>query len=67
MSAKQSKITESRGFHTYNRIGRPVVVFDQRSKFTLSGSEFDKAMAERKSIKIDEVTEVICDVEVEHV
>lgn len=44
---KASKATESRGYHEFERIGRPDIMYDSRTKYSSSISEFDKSMKER--------------------
>lgn len=46
----ENKAEESRGYWEYNRIGRPDVAIDQRTKYTANVDEFAKAMKERKQI-----------------
>ena len=46
----ENKVLESRGNYTFNRIGRPVVMLDQRSKYNSDMAAFDATMADRKRI-----------------
>jgi len=62
--AEEKKVHESRGMWSFERIGRPDVILDQRSRSTLTVSEFDRTMRERKSIKQDVISEKIGPVEV---
>lgn len=47
---KENEVLESHGVYDFDRIGRPVVMYDQRSIFTMDSAEFDRCMQERKSI-----------------
>lgn len=46
----ENKAEESRGYWEYNRIGRPDVPIDHRTKYTANVAEFARAMKERKQI-----------------
>lgn len=46
----ENKVAESRGYWEYTRIGRPDVVYDQRSKYTTNIDEYNRAMKERQQI-----------------
>lgn len=47
---KQDHRLFSAGLRTINRIGRPVVVYDQRTKFAFDLSDYDRTMNDRKKI-----------------
>lgn len=44
---KSEKMLESRGYHEFDRIGRPDIMYDSRTKYSSSISEFDRSMKER--------------------
>ena len=47
---EQNNGVESRGLWSYDRIGRPVIMYDQRSKYNSSLDEFNLIMGERNKI-----------------
>ena len=48
--AKHIECEHSRGFHAWERIGRPDVWYDKRTKYTTNMAEFDRTMNERHRI-----------------
>jgi len=56
----EHKVNESRGLHEFVRVGRPDVLFDCRTKYSIDKKEFEKSMNDRKRIAFDDThTEVI--------
>lgn len=52
---KQDHRLVSKGTFSGHRIGRPVVVYDQRTKFAFDLSDYERTMNERKKIGYSEV------------
>lgn len=50
MMKEAGKGLESRGLWHYERIGRPDVLFDQRTSYSMKMEEFNKMMEERRKI-----------------
>jgi len=46
----ENKVLESRGLHSFERIGRPIIMYDQRSKYNSNLDEFNSIMTERKKL-----------------
>jgi len=56
---KETTVLESHGVYDFKRLGRPFVVYDQRSKFTMDSAEFERCMQERKSIPHEEPADIV--------
>lgn len=50
MEEKRDHRLESRGVYTPERIGRPVVAFDQRAKLVTDMAGYERTLNERKKI-----------------
>lgn len=51
MTIKTEKgMGESRGYWHFERIGRPEIMYDQRSKYNVNMDEFERVMNERRKI-----------------
>ncbi len=42
-----SKVSESRGFHNFTRIGRPLVIHDQRTTYNMSVEAFQQYLNDK--------------------
>ena len=53
MKEVEPKVLESTGLHYVTRIGRPDVIFDQRTKYYHDIDAYERARRESKSIMIE--------------
>lgn len=60
MKKDTNKELESRGYHQFERIGRPDVIYDARSRYNTNLESYNTAMKEKHKYGIaDEITEVV--------
>lgn len=46
----ESKVSESRGYHEFVRIGRPDVLCDQRTNYKIDAAAYQQYLNDRKSL-----------------